>query len=422
MPRVLSLILGGGKGTRLYPLTKERSKPAVPFGGSHRIVDIPISNCINSGFRQIYILTQFNSASLHIHIARAYNMDYFSKGFVEILAAEETFDHNGWYGGTADAVRKNFCHFRRLKPTHYIILSGDQLYRMDLDDFMKFHIESGSDISLAATKIKKRTVSSMGILKIDDSHHVCDFIEKPDYDKIDIDYWAAEKKDDGDRSTPEFWGSMGMYIFNADVIEKILDNDLKDFGHDVIPYALDKYKISSYFFDGYWTDIGTIKNFYDANIDLTSITPKFNFYDEVRPIFTHNRNLPPSKINGAYLNQVITSEGCIITNSQINYSIIGLRSIIENSCYLEGVVCMGADEYETPEEKILHEMKGIPNLGIGANTRIRRAIIDKNARIGCNCSIGFNGIPPDGDYGNYHVKDGIYIILKDSVLENGTVI
>lgn len=423
MERVLSLILGGGKGTRLYPLTKERTKPAVPFGGNHRIVDIPISNCINSGFRQIYILTQFNSASLHMHIARSYTMDTFSRGFVEILAAEQTFDHTAWYNGTADAVRKNFNHFHILKPTHYIIMSGDQLYKMDLDAFMKTHIESGSDITIAVTPVSRVDACGFGIVKTRGSNRIIDFIEKPPAD-YNLNSWAIQNSELFSENDIEqkFSASMGMYIFNANVLEDALNNDLTDFGKEVIPYAISRFKVNSYLFKGYWTDIGTIKSFYDANIDLTSIKPKFNFYDENRPVYTHIRNLPTSKINCAQLNQVITAEGCIITNAQINYSVIGLRSIIESSCYLEGVVCMGADEYETEEDIKKDIATKTPKIGIGENCKIRQAIIDKNSRIGKNVSIGFNGIPSDGDYGLYHVIDGIYVIPKGTIIPDNTKI
>ncbi len=423
MSKVLSIILGGGKGTRLYPLTKERSKPAVPFGGKHRIVDIPISNCINSGFNQIYILTQFNSASLHMHIARAYNFDTFSGGFVEILAAEQTFEHSGWYEGTADAVRKNFLHFKTQKPTHYIILSGDQLYRMDLSAFLRKHEESGADITIACTPVTREDASGFGILKADKSSRITDFMEKPGSTK-DISDWAipAEARTAAATNGKDYLASMGIYIFNAHAMEESLNNDFTDFGKEVLPATLKSYNVSSFVYDGYWEDIGTIRSFYDATLDLTSIKPKFNFYDEDKPIYTHNRNLPSSKINMATLDQVNTSEGCVITNATIKRSVIGIRSIIESDAYLEGVICMGADCYETDCEKTENRARGVPDIGIGERTVIRKAIIDKNARIGCDVSIGMAKTPPDGDYGWYHVVDGIYVITKNACVPNGTVI
>ncbi|HPO02344.1 MAG TPA: glucose-1-phosphate adenylyltransferase [Treponemataceae bacterium] len=423
MSKVLSIILGGGKGTRLYPLTKERSKPAVPFGGKHRIVDIPISNCINSGFNQIYVLTQFNSASLHMHVAHAYNFDSFSGGFVEILAAEQTFEHSGWYEGTADAVRKNFMHFKTQKPTHYIILSGDQLYHMDLAEFLKKHQESGADITIACTAVNRADASGFGILKADKTNKITEFMEKPGSTK-DISEWIIpdETRTPGAVKGKDYLASMGIYIFNANVMEESLNNTLTDFGKEIIPEGIKKYAVNAYVYDGYWEDIGTIRSFYDATLDLTGITPKFNFYDEDAPIYTHNRNLPSSKVNMATLDQVTTSEGCVITNATIKRSVIGIRSIIESGSYLEGVICMGADCYETDSEKADNATKKIPNIGIGERCVIRRSIIDKNARIGKDVSIGMGKIPEDGDYGWYHVVDGIYVITKNACVPDGTVI
>ncbi len=423
MSKVLSIILGGGKGTRLYPLTKERSKPAVPFGGKHRIVDIPISNCINSGFNQIYILTQFNSASLHMHVARAYNFDTFSGGFVEILAAEQTFEHSGWYEGTADAVRKNFMHFKTQRPTHYVILSGDQLYRMDLAAFLRKHEESGADITIACTAVNRSDASGFGILKTDKSGRITEFMEKPGPTK-DIDEWIIpnEARTPAAVNGRDYLASMGIYIFNASAMEASLNNDLTDFGKEVIPQAIKKYNVEAYVYDGYWEDIGTIRSFYDATLDLTSIKPKFNFYDEDAPIYTHNRNLPPSKINRADLDQVNTSEGCVITEATIKRSVIGIRTIIEKGSTLEGVICMGADLYETECQRKENSANGVPNIGIGEGCHIQRAIIDKNARIGDNVSIGFGDAPQDGDYGFYHVVDGIYVITKNACVPNGTKI
>ncbi|MCQ2594019.1 MAG: glucose-1-phosphate adenylyltransferase [Treponemataceae bacterium] len=422
--RVLSIILGGGKGTRLYPLTKERSKPAVPFGGKHRIVDIPISNCINSGFNQIYILTQFNSASLHMHISHGYSFDSFSRGFVEILAAEQTFEHSGWFEGTADAVRKNFAHFKTQKPTHYIILSGDQLYQMDLKEFLDKHIESGAEISIATTAVTRQDATGFGIMKVNKENRITEFMEKPAAD-LDISDWIIPNESRTAGATPgkDYLASMGIYIFNAETMYQVLDNNCTDFGKEIIPQAIKNHKVSSYIYDGYWEDIGTIKSFYDANLDLARINPKFNFYDEDKPIFTHSRNLPPSKMTNSTMNGAIASEGCVITEATIVNSLVGVRSNIEPGTFLDGVICMGSDYYETPEQKDENRKLNRPNIGIGRNCRIKQCIIDKNARIGDNCSIGHTGQKlEDGDHGMFYVADGIIVIPKNGVIPSGTII
>ncbi len=423
-PRVLAIILGGGKGTRLYPLTKERSKPAVPFGGKYRIVDIPISNCINSGYHKIYLLTQFNSASLHQHIINSYTFDRFSRGFVEILAAEQTLEHSGWYEGTADAVRKHVSHFKAQNPTHYIILSGDQLYRMDLKKFMNEHIASGADITIAAKAVNREDASGFGIMKVDDSSRITEFMEKPAKD-MNIDEWKIPGKSRA-KDLPEnleYLASMGIYIFNADTMDEMLDNDFNDFGKEIIPEAIKSKKVNSYIFNGYWEDIGTIKSFYDATLDLTKPVPSFNFYDEAKPIYTHMRNLPPSKINNADMTQSLASEGCVITESRLQHSVIGVRSIISEGCDLNGVIMMGADFYESEEQKALNKKKNVPNIGLGKNCKINKAIIDKNACIGDNCCININGKKyEDGDHGLFYSADGIIVIRKGVKIPAGTVI
>jgi len=423
MADVLSIVLGGGKGTRLFPLTQSRAKPAVPFGGKFRLVDIPISNCINAKLRQIYLVTQFNSASLHLHINSTYMFDSFTKGFVEILAAEQTLEHSGWYEGTADAVRKNFPHFRTQKPSHYIILSGDQLYRMDLQDMLKNHVDSGAAISIACTTVTRDAASELGIMKVDKSSRITNFMEKPGPTKDISDFKApAELRIDRNRDDL-YLGSMGIYVFNAQTMEDCLANDLADFGKEIIPAAINSHKVNGYIFNGYWEDIGTIRNFYETNLELTSVKPRFDFYDEDRPIYTHMRNLPPSKMNFSNMNQSIASEGCIITNASITNSIVGIRTIIESGSSLNGVVCMGADFYENEAQKAQNAEARIPNVGIGHGVIIKGAIIDKNVRVGEDCRIGIDDMRrTDGNYGHYYIVDGIIVIPKNTILYPGTVI
>jgi len=424
MIEVLSIVLGGGKGTRLFPLTKERAKPAVPFGGKYRLVDIPISNCINANLKQIYIVTQFNSASLHLHLSKTYIFDSFSKGFVEILAAEQTFEHTGWFEGTADAVRKNLVHFRTQSPSYYLILSGDQLYRMNLRDFLRQHKESGADITIASTPVVRENASQLGILKAEKNNVITEFLEKPGTTKDISDFKIPQELKKDKNKGDEFLASMGIYIFNSSTMESCLDNELTDFGKEVIPQAIERLKVNAYVFNGYWEDIGTIKSFYEANLDLTTLRPRFDFYDEAHPIYTHSRCLPPSKMNFSNMSQSIAAEGCIITNASISDSIVGVRTIIETGCSLNGVICMGADYYESEAQKHKNAEARIPNVGIGKGAIVKRAIIDKNACIGEGCRIGVddNVTRTDGNYGNYHIVDGIIVIPKNAVLYPGTVI
>lgn len=426
MEKVISIILGGGRGSRLFPLTAKRAKPAVPFGGKYRLVDIPISNCLNAGLRQIYILTQFNSASLHTHIASTYRFDTFSNGFVEILAAEQTFESSDWYLGSADAVRKNFFHFDDQDPSHYLILAGDQLYRMDFLDMLKRHVESHSDVTIAAIPVPRDKVGGLGILAADSSCMITKFMEKPE-DKEDISTLKIPRRlieqEKLEVNGDTYLASMGIYIFSTDALKRALDNTLTDFGAEIIPASIKNLKVSAYIFDGYWEDVGTIKNFYYANLNLASINPDFSLYEEETPIYTNRRDLPPSKINYSTISQSLAAEGSIITNANISNSIVGIRTIIESGANLDGVVCMGADWYETAEQKEENRRQGIPNIGIGRCSIIKKAIIDKNARIGDNCRIGIDDIPrPDGDYEHYSIRDGIVVIHKGIVLHPGTVI
>jgi len=426
MPEILAIVLGGGKGTRLYPLTQQRAKPAVPFGGKYRLVDIPISNCINSDMKQIYILTQFNSVSLHNHLARTYIFDVFSKGFVEILAAEQTFENTSWYEGTADAVRKNFPHFNVQKPTHYIILSGDQLYRMDLREMFRTHIESKAEITIASTPVDRLAATALGLLQADNKGRISSFLEKPPLD-LDIEHLRIPENLHPDQSMKDagrnYLASMGMYVFDAHVLEQMLNNDKADFGKEIIPMAIESRKVQSYIFTGFWEDIGTIKNFYETNINLASLNPAFNFYDENMPIYTHRRHLPATKINYCNFSLSLAAEGSIITDAKIGNSIIGIRTIIEPGSDLNGVIVMGASEYETPEERKQNRELGRPDIGIGRGTHIHRAIIDQNCRIGDGCRIGVDEMErKDGDYGRYHIRDGIIVIPKNTVIPSGTII
>jgi glucose-1-phosphate adenylyltransferase len=426
MERIISVILGGGRGQRLYPLTAKRAKPAVPFGGKYRLVDIPISNCIHADLRRIFLLTQFNSASLHRHISNTYRFDNFTKGFVELLAAEQTFEHEDWYLGTADAVRRNFNHLEPDDPTHCIVLSGDQLYRMNLMDIFHRHVDSGADVTLAALPVARSQAASLGILQVDASYRVTSFVEKPapDRDISAMRVPAGIAAREGIQAGEErFLASMGIYVFSMPALRKALDNTLADFGSDVIPAAIGTMHVGSYVFGGYWEDIGTIRSFYEANLDLASINPDFNLYLENTPIYTDRRNLPPSKINFSTIAQSLACEGSIITNATINHCVVGIRTIIETGATLDSVVCMGADFYETAAQKAANRAAGMPNVGIGSGTIVRRAIIDKNARLGENCRIGIdNRERPDQDGDGWSIRDGIVVIHKNGVLAPGTVI
>ncbi len=426
--KVVAIILGGGKGTRLYPLTKDRAKPAVPFAGKFRLVDIPISNCINSGFKKIYLLTQFNSASLHNHIGGTYNFDQFTRGFVQILAAEQTYRGESWYQGTADAVRKNLMHFHDQNAEYYIILSGDQLYRMDFSKMLERHIESGAELTIAAKPISRSQATGLGIMATNAHGMVTKFYEKPAASLDISDYKVNEKyleKSLGCKvnSSNEYLASMGIYIFTAKTMDEVLDNDKTDFGKEIIPEVIKERRVASYLFDDFWEDIGTIKAFYETNLNLASIRPQFNFYDEDMPIYTHRRYLPATKLNFCSFSSSLASEGSIITNASIVNSIIGVRTLIESGASLNGVYCMGANFYETDKQKEENKKNGIPNLGIGEGTLIRKAIIDMNARIGVGCRIGVDDRQrEEGDFENYSIHDGIIVIHKNAIIPDGTII
>lgn len=430
MKNVLGIILGGGAGTRLYPLTKLRAKPAVPLAGKYRLIDIPVSNCINSEILKIYVLTQFNSASLNRHLSRAYNFPTFSDGFVEVLAAQQTSkDDTSWFQGTADAVRKYIWLFQEWEVDYYLILSGDHLYRMDYRDFINRHIETGADVTLSVLPIDEDRASDFGLMKIDDSGRIIDFSEKPkgealkqmavDTTTLGLDAEQAKEK--------PYIASMGIYVFNKDVLQKLLEDfpDQTDFGKEIIPNCSKDYNVQAYLFDEYWEDIGTIRAFYDANLALTKQPqPDFSFYDEKSPIYTRSRYLPPTKLLNSQVTESMIAEGCIIKECRIHHCVLGLRSRIEAGCVIEDSLLMGADYYEPFSERESGMQKGGIPLGIGSNTTIRGAIVDKNARIGRNVLIiNKDGVEESNreDEG-FYIRGGVVVVLKNATIADGTVI
>ena len=423
--KVLSVILGGGAGTRLFPLTKDRAKPAVPLAGKYRLVDIPISNCINSELRNIYVLTQFQSASMHKHISGSYKFDPFTGGFVEILAAQQTFSDTSWWHGTADAVRKNLMHFLTHSPEYILILSGDQLYRMDFRQILQQHQETGAKITVATIPVMRKDASSLGIMQMAVDRRVHRFVEKPkeeavlDSLRMPLDCYGSL----GIAGEQElFLASMGIYVFNTDVLLQLLDNNQSDFGKHIIPNAIDSQSVFSYVFQGYWEDIGTIRAFFEAHLDLAAELPRFSFFDMAAPIFSRPRWLPGSKINGGTFDHAMLCDGCIINGAHIEHSVIGIRSIIEMGAKISRTIMMGCDYYESMESIQDHEGQGIPRIGIGKNARIENAIIDKNARIGDDVVISPEGKADSVDHPLYYVRDGIVIIPKNAVIPSGTVI
>ncbi len=411
--------MGGGAGTRLFPLTKDRSKPAVPLGGKYRLVDIPISNCLNSGLRSIYLLTQFNSMSLHRHVQASYKFDNFSRSFVDILAAQQTPEGSQWYQGTADAVRQNLRYFLEQPYEYFLILSGDQLYRMDFRVLLHQHIRSGADITLATTPVKREAASEFGLMLSGPDLRVTRFIEKPTEPAVQDEFKLERELLESIGSNPEeelFQASMGIYVFNRQVLIDCLDSDLDDFGKHVIPKAIGERHVSVFIFKGYWEDIGTIRAFFEANLDLTDLVPNYSFFDANSPIYTHPRFLPGSKINGATLRQAIISDGCIISDAHIERSVIGVRSIIRSGATIRNSIIMGGDHFETDAQP---SSPGMPPIGIGRNCVIDRAIIDKNARIGDGVVITPEGKPSHVDADNYYIRDGIVVVPKDAVIPVG---
>ncbi len=424
--RVLAVVMGGGRGTRLHPLTAERCKPAVPLAGKYRLVDIPISNCINSDINRIFLLTQFNTASLHRHIQGAYHFDPFGGGFVDILSAEQTEKSLDWYQGTADAVRRNLLHFRASPHDLILILSGDQLYKMDFREIIEAHLKSGADITMAAIPFPVSKIEGLGLMKVDDNLAITEFVEKPKDPKIIADLTlseAVEKKLKAKVKERHCLASMGIYVFNRGVLREALDNTMTDFGKEVIPSLLNRKKLYAHIFEGYWEDIGTVKAFFEANLALAQPLPPFNFFVEQAPIYTQDRYLPASKLNKCTVDQAVVGDGSILSNSTIRHSVFGIRSFVDEDSVLEDVVLMGSDYYETNEQLMENTSKGRPHLGVGKNCKISGAIIDKNARIGDNCQLCVDG-KLDGTYadGAVIVRDGVLIVPKGGIIPSGTVV
>lgn len=414
---VLAVILGGGRGTRLYPLTRLRAKPAVPIAGKYRLIDIPISNCINSGITRIFVLTQFLSASLHRHVYQTYKFDVFSDGFVEILPAEQTLTSADWYQGTADAVRRQMQRFLSRGPEDILILAGDHLYRMDYGQFFEFHRDRRADVTIAVLPVSAESASRYGILRADKEDRIVAFREKPQGVE------ALEGLESLQGNERPYLASMGIYIFRMDVLIQLLEETPgDDFGRQIIPAAIESKRVYAYPFDGYWEDIGTIASFYEANLALTRPNPPFNFYDPARPIYTRPRFLPPSRVDGCRLERVVVSEGCRLYEADLEECVIGLRSIVLPGTRLRQVVMMGADYYEDEAQRAENRRIRRPHVGIGHDCRIERAIIDKNVRIGRGTVIRSHIGEPDWEEENYVVRDGIVVIPKDTTLPDGTVI
>ncbi|OGW75884.1 MAG: glucose-1-phosphate adenylyltransferase [Omnitrophica bacterium RBG_13_46_9] len=417
MEDVLCVIMGGGRGTRLYPLTKERCKPAVPLAGKFRLIDIPISNCLNSGFNKIYILTQFMSESLNKHITRTYKLDAFSKGFVEVMAAEQTMDTAQWFQGTADAVRRCLKHFNNPAFKHIIVLSGDQLYKMNLKEMFDFHKEKKADITLACNPTyDRKSLDDVGVIKLE-NNRIIGFFEKPKDSRLLKD---ASLTLDGKEA---FLISMGIYIFNKDVLVELLtESDKVDFGKEIIPDSFAHKVTEAFIYKGYWRDIGSIKNFYDENLLLTGPVPPINFFDEYWQIFTRPRYLPPSKVKDGRIINAIISEGCIIESASIKHSVVGLRSRIGEGSLVEDSVIMGCDFYQYQDDILSDSTKGNPIMGVGRNCVIKKAILDKNVRIGNGVKIINDKNVANLEEENYSIKDGIVIVHKNSTIAPGTVI
>jgi glucose-1-phosphate adenylyltransferase len=414
--KVLGIILGGGQGSRLYPLTKDRSKPAVPIAGKYRLVDIPISNCINSDIKRMYVLTQFNSASLNAHIKNTYHFSFFSSAFVDVLAAEQTINSDKWFQGTADAVRQSMQHFLANDFEYALILSGDQLYQMDFNDMIQKHEESGAEISIATYPVNAKDATSFGLLKTNEENIITSFIEKPGAELLPD--WTSDVGEEMKSQKRDYLASMGIYIFNRDLLIKLMENpDTNDFGGEIIPQAISSHKTLSYQYEGYWEDIGNVDSFFEANLGLTDDVPQFNLYDE-KGIYTRPRILPTSKISGTILNKAVIGDGCIIQAEKIERCVIGIRSRIGKNSLISNTYMMGNDSYESLEQVAEDHIKIM--MGIGDRCYIHNCIVDKNCRIGDDVRI--NGGPhiKNIETDTYMVKDGIVVIKKDATILSGT--
>ena len=420
---VLAIIMGGGQGSRLFPLTHNRSKPAVPLAAKCRIVDIPISNCINSGIQKMYVLTQYNSESLNRHVTSAYRFDHFGDNFVHILAAQQTPGDDKWYQGTADAVRQNLSYFLERPYKYFLILSGDQLYRMDFRLMLSQHLETGADLTIATTPVPREPARAFGLMHTDAESRITRFVEKPGKDDQLLDQLAMPASLLRSVGIPEseerFQASMGIYLFNRKVLEDALANDFADFGKNIIPGIIKEKSVYSYIFDDYWEDIGTIASYYEANLECTKIVPKFNFFDSKNPIYTRARLLPASKINNAVIEEALLSDGCIISSATIRRSIIGVRSVIESGCEITDSIIIGSDFYN--KVWFVDGQESSKPILIGAGTKIHRAIIDKNVSIGKNVVIHpRDRVNEDNEW--CHIRDGIVVVPKGTVIPDGTVV
>jgi glucose-1-phosphate adenylyltransferase len=416
-PRVISIIMGGGRGTRLHPLTKDRCKPAVPLAGKYRLVDVPISNCIHSGFNQIYLLS---------HVQAAYKFDPFDNGFVDILSAEQTLANERWYQGTADAVRQNMHHYHGADHDLFLILSGDQLYRMDFRQLVDQHLRLGADVTVAAKAMPKEQVSSLGVMRVAEDLSILEFVEKPKdprvIDGLVVGAAVRQQMPHAAAGAEYCLASMGIYVFTGKILKDALQTNAVDFGKEIIPGLLGKKKMCCYVFDDYWEDIGTVGAFFEANLQLTQPNPPFNFHDAERPIYSHARYLPPSKLVACSVNRTIISDGCTLDGTVLNHCVVGVRSITGAGTKLDHVVLMGADFYEDDEARRTNRAHGVPDVGVGQNCVIERAIIDKNARIGNNVRLSPAKKPDLWQQGPVFVRDGVLIVTKGGVVPDGTIV
>jgi glucose-1-phosphate adenylyltransferase len=423
--KVVCVIMGGGRGTRLHPLTSERCKPAVPLAGKYRLVDIPISNCLNSGLNQIFVLTQFNTASLHRHIQESYKFDPFGGGFVDILSAEQTQKGDTWYQGTADAVRQNLHHFDVADDDLVLILSGDQLYQMDFEALIEQHRRTKASVTIAAKAMRTTEVHGLGLMRVDDDLSIREFVEKPTDQKV-IEGLALGEAVTAQLDAAEgekfVLANMGIYCFDMRTLRESLDNSYTDFGKEVIPHLLGKVNLMGFIFSGYWEDIGTVRSFFEANLSLTNPVPPFNFFDQGNLVYTRARFLPACKINGVHIDRGIMAGGCIVSKSQLERVVVGVRSVIKEGAVFRNVVMMGGDYFEDDEDRQQNRDLQRPDIGVGRNCHIENAIIDKNARIGDNVRLSPEGKPDMYEEGDVIVRDGVLLVVKNGVVPDGTVI